>query len=220
MRSMRAVQNRPVLCRRLRARQGTAIASATGVFRSFLVMLLLSLTPIAPDRRNGLSGVTSVGSQPVQDAVVWLDARGEAGAGRNTDSVLDQRDVQFVPRVLAVQVGSKVKFPNSDRVFHNVFSYHDGTKFDLGLYPVGAVKDVPFSRPGLSRVFCNIHPQMSAYVMVVDTPYFAVSDRAGRFTIGGVPRGVYPYHAWRPGGTILNGEVDTGADAPFAVRWP
>ena len=183
-------------------------------------MLLLLAGPQFAERSADLTGTTLAGRQPVQDAVVWLEVPGTARAPRSADAVLDQRDVQFLPRVLAVQVGSTVKFPNSDRVFHNVFSYHDGTKFDLGLYPVGAVKDVPFNRPGLSRVFCNIHPQMSAYVMVVDTPFFAVSDRAGRFTIANVPRGAYRYHAWRPGGAVLSGEIDTGADAPFIVKWP
>jgi len=76
-----------------------------------------------------------------------------------------------------VQGGTKIEFPNNDRVFHNVFSFRDGKRFDLGLYPVGAVKTIPFDRPGLSRVFCNIHPGMAAYIMVVDTPVFAVSDR-------------------------------------------
>ena len=103
-----------------------------------------------------------------------------------------------------------MEFPNDDRVFHNVFSFHDGKRFDLGLYPVGAVKHVPFDQPGLSRIFCNIHPQMAAYVMVVDTPYFAVSDRDGPFRDSGVPAGSYTYHAWRPGGQILNGSVDRG----------
>jgi hypothetical protein len=105
-------------------------------------------------------------------------------------------------------------------VFHNVFSYHEGTKFDLGLYPVGAVREVPFDRPGLSRVFCNIHPQMAAYIMVLDTPHFAVADRDGRFVIPKVPRGVYRFHAWRPGGSVISGDIDTGDDAPFVVNWP
>jgi hypothetical protein len=90
-------------------------------------------------------------------------------------------------------------------VFHNVFSFHDGKKFDLGLYPVGTVKQVTFDHPGLSRIFCNIHPNMAAYVMAVETPYFSVSDDEGRFTIASLPPGAYTYHAWRSGGTDLTG---------------
>jgi plastocyanin len=196
------------------------LAFRASVFRAALVVVLLSALPQATAVPSRLSGTVVAGGEPVQDAVIWLEAPGAPRRAAPGEAVLNQRDVQFAPRVLAVQVGATVKFPNSDRVFHNVFSYHDGTKFDLGLYPVGAVKHVPFKQPGLSRVYCNIHPQMSAYVMVVDTPYFAVSDRSGRFTIADVPRGTYRYHAWRPGGTILTDEIDTGADAPFIVRWP
>ena len=170
-----------------------------------------------------LQGTTFAGGQPVGDAVVWLDApaapaRRAAAAPREV--VLDQRNLSFSPHVLAVQVGTTVKFPNGDRVFHNVFSFHDGQKFDLGLYPVGAVKHVPFDRPGLSRIFCNIHPKMAAYVLVVDTPYFAVSDQAGAFTITNVPAGTYRYHAWRSGGAMLNDSVVVAPGTSFQVRWP
>jgi hypothetical protein len=122
--------------------------------------------------------------------------------------------------VLAVQVGTVVKFPNDDVVFHNVFSFHDGKKFNLGMYPVGAVKNVLFDSPGLSRVFCNIHPQMSAYVMAVETPFFAVSDAKGDFVIHDLPRGTYVYHAWRAGGDILTGHVDAGSSDRLVVAWP
>jgi plastocyanin len=169
---------------------------------------------------DDLAGTTSAAGKVVGDAVIWLDAPNAPRAAPAPPAVLEQRQLQFFPHVLAVQVGTKVKFPNNDRVFHNVFSYHDGKPFDLGLYPVGTVRDVPFSQPGLSRIFCNIHPQMAAYVMVVDTPYFGVSDEGGRFAIHGVPQGTYPYHAWRPGGSMLNATVDVRAGALLEVRWP
>ena len=184
-----------------------------------VVSLAISVSAVAPESID-VSGTARAGGKAVEDAVVWIDAPGESAPPPERHSVLNQRDVQFWPHVLAVQVGTRVKFPNQDRVFHNVFSYHDGTKFDLGLYPVGAVKEVPFERPGLSRVFCNIHPQMAAYVMVLTTPYFAVSDRTGRFTIRAVPPGTHRYHAWRAGTAILNAEITVGADEPFEVRWP
>ena len=76
--------------------------------------------------------------------------------------------------------------PNSDRVFHNVFSFHDGKRFDLGLYPVGTRQLVTFDAPGVSRIFCNIHPNMAAYVVAVDSAFFAVTDAEGRFAIAGV----------------------------------
>jgi plastocyanin len=171
-------------------------------------------------RSDDLAGTTSAAGKTISDAVVWLEAPDAPRAAVRPPAVLEQRQLQFFPHVLVVQVGTKVKFPNDDRVFHNVFSYHEGKPFDLGLYPVGTVRDVPFAQPGLSRIFCNIHPQMAAYVMVVDTPYFAVSDEAGRFTIHGVPAGNYPYHAWRPGGSILNATIDVRAGTSLEVHWP
>jgi plastocyanin len=133
--------------------------------------------------------------------------------------VLDQRNLSFYPRVLAVQVGTKVDFPNHDRVFHNVFSFRDGKRFDLGLYPVGAVKTIPFDQTGLSRVFCNIHPGMAAYIMVVDTPAFVVSDRSGKFVLTDVTRRHVHLPRVAAGGEILNGSIWVYAGAVLDVQW-
>ena len=151
-------------------------------------MTALTLRAAAPESPD-LHGTARVGTHAASNAVVWLDA---PNAPRSTDRrkvVLDQRNLDFSPHVLAVRVGTTVDFPNNDRVFHNVFSFRDGKVFDLGMYPVGALKHVTFDRPGLSRIFCNIHPGMAAYVMAVDSPYFAVSDQSGAFTIAAVPPG-------------------------------
>ena len=166
-----------------------------------------------------LPGTTRVGERPEPNAVVWLEAA--AAPGRETRKVvLDQQNLAFSPHVLAVRVGTTVEFPNRDRVFHNVFSFHDGKRFDLGMYPVGTVKNVTFGQPGLSRIFCNIHPNMAAYVMAVDSGYFAVSDSSGRFLIAAVPPGTYIYHAWHPGGTTLTGSAAVDGDKPLEIRWP
>jgi plastocyanin len=157
--------------------------------------------------------------KPLADAVVWVDAPATHPGSPRPEVVLDQRNLKFSPHVLAVQVGTTVAFPNHDRVFHDVFSFRDGKRFELGLYPVGAIKHVPFDRPGLSRVFCNIHPGMAAYVMVVDTPHFAVSDHDGNFSLPDLPSGTYPYHAWRPGGAILNGSAEIRPGARLDVQW-
>jgi plastocyanin len=167
-----------------------------------------------------LTGVVLVHGRPERNVVVWLEGgavRAAAPAGR---IVLDQRQLQFKPHVLAVTVGSQVEMPNSDRVFHNVFSFHDGKRFDLGLYPVGTARAVTFDRPGLSRIFCNIHPNMAAYVLAVDSVHYAVTDADGRFTIAGVPAGAYTYHAWRPGGQTLQGTVAVEAGRRLEIGWP
>lgn len=190
------------------------------MWRFLSVVIAFALAPAQAVPTVDVVGLARAAAKPVEDAVIWLDAPAGLEATPPAEGTLRQRDMQFFPHVLAVRVGTRVKFPNQDRVFHNVFSFHDSRKFDLGLYPAGAVKDVPFDRPGLSRVFCNIHPQMAAYVMVLDTPYFAVSDRQGRFTIPQVPVGPVRYHAWRPGGGILNGELTVTDDNPQVIAWP
>ena len=183
------------------------------------VGLLALVVASRPPAGIDVHGTAIAGSTPIADAVVWIDAPGAHSAGIRR-AMLDQRNLNFYPRVLVVQVGPTVAFPNHDRVFHNVFSFRDGKRFDLGLYPVGAVKDIPFDRPGLSRVFCNIHPGMAAYLMVVDSPYFALSDADGRFTVSNVPAGTFPYHAWRPGGAIITGSATVIAGNALDVRWP
>jgi plastocyanin len=165
-----------------------------------------------------LAGTARVGERPEPNAVVWLEAPGVPGR-ETRQVVLDQRNLAFSPHVLAIRVGTTVQFPNRDRVFHNVFSFRDGKRFDLGMYPVGAVKNVTFGQPGLSRIFCNIHPNMAAYVMAVDSGYFAVSDSSGRFLIEAVPSGTYAYHAWHPGGTTLSGSATVDGDKSLEIRW-
>ncbi len=169
---------------------------------------------------HDVRGTVQVGVRAQADAVVWLEGALPAPPGEPVRVVLDQRNLMFSPHVLAVRVGTTVDLPNNDLVFHNVFSFHDGKKFDLGLYPVGTSKRLTFDRPGLSRLFCNIHPAMAAYILALDTPYFAVSDKQGRFSIRSVPAGTYTYRSWRPGGEIVTGVVTVGAGTPLDVRWP
>lgn len=176
--------------------------------------------PALAAARVDVEGLARVAGHPHAGAVVWIEAPSASVGMRAGKVVLDQRNLTFRPHVLAVRVGTTVELPNNDRVFHNVFSFHDGKRFDLGLYPAGTVKHVTFDRAGLSRVFCNIHAGMAAYVMVVDTPYFAVSDDRGRFSIPSVPAGTYPYHAWHSGGTTTTGSVVVEPGARLEVAWP
>jgi len=131
--------------------------------------------------------------------VVWLsplDRAAEPPAGSARLPQLIQRDKAFEPHVLVVQAGTMVQFPNKDPFFHNVFSLFNGKRFDLGLYEAGSSRTVRFDRPGVSFLFCNIHEEMSAVIVAVDTPYFGLSDRAGRIAIPGVPDGRYRMHVW------------------------
>ena len=113
----------------------------------------------------------------------------------------------FTPHLLVVPAGSSVEFPNQDPFFHNVFSLFEGRRFDLGLYEAGTSRAVKFDRPGICYIFCNIHPEMSAVVIVLKTPYFAISDRRGKINLPDVPAGRYELHVWhertRPEGLNL-----------------
>lgn len=105
-----------------------------------------------------------------------------------------QKNKRFSPHILAVPAGTVVDFPNMDPIFHNAFSNFDGKVFDIGLYAPGTSRGVRLDRPGVVRVFCNIHPTMSAVIAVLPSPYFASSDRDGRFQILNVPAGEYTLH--------------------------
>jgi hypothetical protein len=111
-----------------------------------------------------------------------------------------QHNKHFEPHLLAIPAGSAVEFPNLDPFFHNVFSMFDGNRFDLGLYESGKSHAVTFSRPGVSYIFCNIHPEMSAVAIVLDTPYYGVSNRGGDFSIPNVPAGTYMLSVWHERG--------------------
>jgi plastocyanin len=165
-----------------------------------------------------VSGRVWVGDRAEPNAVVWLEA--PEAPRELQDVVLDQRNMAFAPTLLVTTLGSTVEFPNNDRVLHNVFSFHEGKRFDLGLYPVGQIRRITFDRPGVSRVFCNIHPGMAAYIVVVDSPYYAVTDGDGAFAFSDVPAGRYTYHAWRAGASPVSGAVTLGPDAHMEVRWP
>lgn len=129
--------------------------------------------------------------------VMWLDVlNGTAPKLQRPRQRMDQRGKRFIPHVIVVQRGSEVDFPNNDPFFHNVFSLYNGKRFDLGLYASGETKPVLFNRPGISHIFCNIHPQMSAIVLALDTPYFAISNQGGQLAINDVPEGRYQLHLW------------------------
>jgi plastocyanin len=120
------------------------------------------------------------------------------GHTRHIYTVL-QKNKTFDPHLLVIPAGSDVEFPNQDPFFHNVFSLFDGKRFDLGLYEAGTSKTLRFDRPGVSYLFCNIHADMSAVIVTVDSRFYSVSDGRGRVTIAGVPPGRYTLHVWREG---------------------
>jgi plastocyanin len=162
------------------------------------------------DAKAGLAGVsgevvvTASGAGAMEkDAsrvVVWLVPLDAVQPVPDTMGLrhyrLAQRNKRFEPGLLVVPVGSVVDFPNADPWFHNVFSLYRGKRFDLGLYQAGKKRSVRFDRIGPSYLFCNIHPEMTGVVLAIDSEFFALTDKSGRYTIAGVVPGKYVLHVW------------------------
>lgn len=185
------------------------------MMRPTLVLALLCLcafpalgTADAQTRQNSgaelhLHIVSSLpGKHRAVPAVVWLDPLPGTPAlpfvpkGPYT---LLQKNRTFTPHLLVIPVGSVVQFPNADPFFHNVFSLFEGKRFDLGLYEAGSSKSVTFSREGVSYIFCNIHPEMSAVVLALSTPLYAVADASDSVVLRKIPPGDYKLHLWIEG---------------------
>lgn len=157
----------------------------------------------APDAELRLRIVLSQpGRHRSAPAVIWLEPLASAPPlpfvphGHYT---LLQKDRTFVPHLQVIPVGTVVQFPNADPFFHNVFSLFDGKRFDLGLYEAGSSKSVTFSREGVSYIFCNIHPEMSAVVLALSTPLYAIASRDDAFVLRSIPPGDYKLHLWIEG---------------------
>lgn len=134
--------------------------------------------------------------------VVWLTPTGKSLSVQAPPPgrfKLTQKNRAFTPRLLVVPVGSVVRFPNEDPFFHNVFSLFNGKRFDLGLYEAGSSRQVTFSREGISYIFCNIHPEMSAVVIALNTPLYDIANASAEFSIHPVPPGDYELHVWIEG---------------------
>jgi len=160
---------------------GAAVSAAIGRISGRIVILEKDNKP-SPD---------------LGDAVLYLEGpTGPANAARATTVDIAITDKVYAPHVVVVPVGSTVRFPNHDPFNHNVFSVSEGNEFDLGLYGRGETKSQTFARPGLVRVYCNIHPRMVAYVHVMANKYFAQPGGDGSFGIDNVPPGRYRLHVW------------------------
>jgi plastocyanin len=205
-----------------------------------LVVSLTLLSPSAPSSQASAPGAAVHGRVDVQREAATVEARPSvAELGRHAPrdvpdrrrsvvyleeapqaafetpfpgrARLDQRNETFVPYVLAVTVGSTVDFPNDDPIYHNVFSLSKPKRFDLGRYPRGQSRSVVFDRPGVVRVFCEIHSHMSAFILVFAHRYFAVTDAEGRYRIDGVPPGAYTLAVWNDGAVRARREMRVGS---------
>jgi plastocyanin len=157
-----------------------------------------------PEPRPAVGALGMSGPRETPDrsrSVVYLEV-GPLAAFEDGDvapAELDQRNEAFLPYVLAVRAGATVRFPNHDRTYHNVFSFSKPKRFDLGRYANGQSKALRFDKPGVVRVFCDIHAHMSAFILVFAHPFFAVTDAEGRYRIADVPSGSHSLTVWTDG---------------------
>ncbi len=173
-------------------------------------MITALLVSAAMSQSATVSGTVMDGGKPVSEAVVWLSG---AAKGKPMKASIVQKGKQFLPHILVVTTGSTVDFPNRDDLFHNVFAEFNAKKFDLGMYPKGQSRKVVFDKPGVVSILCNVHSNMSAYVMVVDSPYFAKTDKSGKFSISGVASGRYVGEAWHESGKKGRADVTVSGGA-------
>jgi plastocyanin len=173
----------------------------------------------AASEKSAVTGVPCA-CNPGEFSVVWLTGdRLPAPVIPAKAPFMSQKDRMFVPAVLAIPIGSSVEFPNQDPYFHNVFSYSKIRTFDLGRYPKGRSESVRFDKPGIVPIFCEIHYSMRAYIHVLETPYFAVSDVSGKFSIANVNPGEYEIHVWQENLPEIMQLLSVG-NSPVSVELP
>lgn len=189
-----------------------AILSQASVFAGGTVEGTIALDSMRPQPVS--PGYKPQTVKPIQDgdpsvAVVYLEGPAAAGAVRKTAPVrVRQVGYQFRPSILAVQAGTTVDFPNEDDEFHNVFSYSKTKRFDLGRYRKDELaKHTTFDKPGVAKVYCEIHQHMRCIVLVLDTPLFTTTDASGRFKITGVPAGDYTMKVFLPSEKIVEKKI-------------
>jgi plastocyanin len=160
-------------------------------------------------------------------SVVYLETAPQKAfeASDERRASMNQREERFVPHVLPIVAGTWVDFPNGDATYHNVFSLSKTKDFNLGRYAAGHSKAVRFERPGIVRVFCEIHSHMSAFILVFAHRYFAVTDDDGRYRLDEVPPGTYTVAVWNetvhgdpPRRTVTVGEAGGEVDVDFTIR--
>jgi plastocyanin len=157
-----------------------------------------------------VSFVTKRGQKPIiSETLIWLEpigTRAPKPAPGNFQMVT--RGKMVVPHVLAIPAGSTVEFPNDDPISHNLFSLSSSNSFDLGLYRRGAGKSQRFDNPGMINVYCNVHPNMSAVIQVMSTPYYAFADQTGSYALANVPAGRYRLIAWNEQGGQIESPIE------------
>jgi plastocyanin len=177
------------------------------IYSFILSALLFGTVTIAAETRTQsaiVKGTITIAGKATSDVVVSIEGvrpesfKSQLASLKSKKAVIDQREQKFIPTTLAVVVGTRVEFPNNDKVWHNVYSTGGVKNFDLGLYPSGQSRSVTFDTPGVARILCNAHPNMEAFIVVKEHPFFSTADNRGNYRIDGIPLGSYRVTVWHP----------------------
>jgi plastocyanin len=178
---------------------------------------MLPLTAFAAERAADtgiIKGTITIAGKPTQDVVVSVEGvapekiKAQIAGIKTKKAIMDQRNMKFMPYVLPVLIGTLVDFPNNDTNWHNIYSKGGPNNFDLGLYPPSKTRSATFAKSGVARVLCNVHPNMEAFIVVKEHPYFSSADEAGNYRVDGVPLGTFRVTVWHP----QLGVSETGAE--------
>ena len=196
----------------------------------WILVVVLVVTPSAmlgadPSGAGIVKGSITIGGKPATGAVVSIEGlskeqlKTRISLHKPQKRMIDQRNLKFIPTVVAVMVGESVDFPNNDKSWHNVYSKGGANDFDLGLYPPGKIRSKKFDKPGVSRILCNAHPDMEAFVVVKDHPFFSLADNRGNYQIENVPLGKVRVQTWYPNDEVRSETVEIVRDGEvFALN--
>lgn len=165
-----------------------------------------------------VKGTITVGGKPASDAVVSIEGlspdqiKTQMAHAKPQKRIIDQRNLKFIPTVVAIMAGETVDFPNNDKSWHNVYSKGGANDFDLGLYASGKTRSKKFDKPGVSRILCNAHPNMEAFVVVKDHPFFSTTDSRGNYEIKNVPMGKVRVEIWYPNLEVRSDNIEIVRD--------
>ena len=198
--------------------------SGTGTITGTVKLTASKSAPLAtsPYGRRGVAPKRTASGPDTRNVVIFVNGLRPSTPPPPMRARIAQKDEQFIPQVTAVTVGSTVDFPNDDPFFHNVFSLSKAATFDLGRYPSGSSRARTFGKPGIVKVFCDIHSHMTALVMVLDHPWFTIPAEDGTFTLPPVPAGEVTVVAWheRIGETRERVRITPGQTARLAFSLP
>ena len=165
-----------------------------------------------------VKGTITVGGKPAPDAVVSIEGlaqdqiKSQMLHTKPQKKIIDQRNLKFIPTVVAIMAGETVDFPNNDKTWHNVYSKGGANDFDLGLYASGKTRSKKFDKPGVARILCNAHPNMEAFVVVKDHPGFSTTDSRGNYEIKNVPLGKVRVEIWYPNLEVRSDNIEIVRD--------